>query len=184
LVRSLHPRIKIDLVQTSIMAELQRALGELGQKQNRYRLIMLIGHSNETGIQWTDEQFLTWSQVAAWLNFFEPTSVFLTACEAGRLPVARQLFTVMPILKRVYGLPTKLRVDQNHPLVICTLDELGRRGLNAEGRKVIQCLSSLFTRGLMFRWTRKEALGTGRQMLKSVGQDLAARLFDRLTRNP
>jgi hypothetical protein len=109
--------------------------------------------------------------------------VFLTACDAGRLPVARQLFSAMPSLKRVYGSPTKLRVDQSHPIVICALDELGRRGLTAKGRQFVQGLNLLLTRGLMYRWTRKEALGTGPQMLKNLGQDLAARLFDKLTWN-
>src|SRR5260370_18357269 len=138
LIHGFHPRAKTQLIQTSTLSELQRSLGSAGQSHGRFRLVILIGHSNANGIQWTKAQFLTWSQVGAWLNYFEPTSVFLTACDAGRLPVARCLFTAMPHLRRVYGSPTKLAVNQNHPLIICALDELGRHGLSADARHLLQ----------------------------------------------
>jgi hypothetical protein len=148
LLGSFHPPAKIHLVQTSTLSEAHRSLGDAAQRHGRFRLAFVIGHSNENGIQWTRDKFLMWPQVGAWLKFFEPSGVFLTACDAGRLPVVRQLFGAMPNLKRVYGSPTKLAVHQNHPLVMCALDELGRYGLSPDGRQIIQAINLLLTRGV------------------------------------
>jgi hypothetical protein len=182
LMRRLHPRIPIELIRTSILAELQRSLGDVGNIHGRFRLVLLIGHSNETGIQWTSDTFLAWNEVGSWLQYFEPDSVFLTACKGGRLSVVQKLFGAMPKLKRVYGSPTALSINQNHPVVICTLDELGRRGLTSDVRRIVQTASFLLTKGVVFRWTRKDATASGEALLKSVGIDLAARLWEKVSK--
>jgi len=64
LIRDFHPRATTQFIQTSTLSELQRSLGNAGQSHGRFRLVILIGHSNEDGIQWTRDQFLT--LVASW----------------------------------------------------------------------------------------------------------------------
>jgi hypothetical protein len=83
----------------------------------------------------------------------------------------------MPKLKRVYGSHTKLFIHQSHPLLACVLDEVGRGGLKHDARQAIQTINALITRGLIIRWTRRDVIGSGREVLKSVGVDIAARIL-------
>lgn len=93
-----------------------RTLGETLQSHDRFRTVLIVGHSNEYGLQLTPDQFYDWKAVGEWLKPFQPEFLLLMACQAGRSSSARILFQQVPSLREVYASPVAFFTDQTHPL--------------------------------------------------------------------
>jgi hypothetical protein len=92
LAKIIFPEKKIAVVQTSSEQKLNDDLGAVFEKHGRFRSILLVGHSNESGLVLTADGLRSWSVVGNWLQQFEPEFCFLAACRAGKSEAVRNLF--------------------------------------------------------------------------------------------
>src|SRR5690349_6741564 len=72
LFRNLFVNKKIVLVRASSRDELCQHLGETAQSHDRFRTILVVGHSNDEGLQLTPDDFYEWWAVGEWLKAFKP----------------------------------------------------------------------------------------------------------------
>lgn len=146
----------VDLIQSYKTADLLEELGKLHEKRQPYRDIIIIGHSNERGLQISSDRFDDWSVIASWIELFEPHRVFLIACHAGRWLPCASLFDGIPTLKEIFGSPVPANRDQVYFVVSLVLYRLGVKKMDTEIVKLMQGLNLLATQGLMFSRTRLE----------------------------
>lgn len=109
--RRYHEKI-ITLVATNLRAELTGKLGTIRIVHDRYRTVFVVAHSNPTGIKLTNEDFCTWTALAAWLKEFSPEHLFLVGCDAGQLKGICDLFKALPSLRKIYSSPLPINPDQ------------------------------------------------------------------------
>ncbi len=159
----LHSSIKlafqrnpVDLVRADTEADLLKQLGTLSERGQCYRSIVIIGHSNKSGLKLTADRFSQWGAVARWFGPFDPHRIILIACEAGRWLPCAELFKGIPNLKEIFGSPVPAHKDQVWIVFGMVLYALGARKMNKEWLKLMQIGNFLMTKGLMFRRTRKE----------------------------
>lgn len=70
-----------------------------------FDVVVAIGHSDESAIQVAPNVVARWDQFAASLKKLKPRRLVLVACLAGRWLPAQQLFSKLPLLRRIYGCP-------------------------------------------------------------------------------
>jgi hypothetical protein len=97
--------------EASLLAACQRLRGQ------RFDVVLAIGHSNETGIQIAEDRFAEWKTFAAWLAPFGPRRLILAACHAGRSLPARELFTRLRDLRRIYASPVAANLKLGYLLI-------------------------------------------------------------------
>src|ERR1700683_5497129 len=118
LAKTIFPGKNIAVVQTSTEQKLGEDLAEVFQKFGRFRSILLVGHSNETGLVLTGDGLRGWPVVGNWLKVFEPEFCFLAACRAGRTAAVRELFKQIKTLRHIYASPAALYRNQTPPLAL------------------------------------------------------------------
>jgi hypothetical protein len=104
-VRLAAPKVKTEVVQTSTKEDLLSRLGSLKQKQDSFSFIVVIGHSNVSGLNLTSDEHVSWQSFANWIAPFSPQKIALVACQAGRQLPAHALFNGIPTLKEIYAPP-------------------------------------------------------------------------------
>lgn len=157
--------------------ELCRTLGEALQSHDRFRTILIAGHSNEYGLQLTTDEFYDWKAVGDWLKPFQPEFLLLMACRAGRSSSARILFQQIPSLREVYASPVAFFTDQTHPLAVLLAALVQNRKVDERWLRALQASGYLLTDGLLFRWKRGETLRAGH--VERAAWDLLGDIFDR-----
>ena len=75
-LKTAFPKKRIALVQTSCEQKLVQDLADVFQQYGCFRAILIVGHSNETGLALTSDGQRCWSAVGSWFNKFEPELVF------------------------------------------------------------------------------------------------------------
>jgi len=80
--------------------------------------ILIVGHSNEKGLQLASDFFLDWRTVGKRLRPLEPQFIVLAACEAGKSKAVRQLFEPLKTLRDAYASPVKLYAPQAAALAV------------------------------------------------------------------
>ena len=96
---------EVEMVDGADQATLLRMLAELAEQKKVFDVIVAIGHSNAEGIKIASDAFVTWDGFAKYLKPFAPRRLILVACQAGRWPAARRLFSNLPKLRRIYASP-------------------------------------------------------------------------------
>jgi hypothetical protein len=157
--------------------ELCRTLGETLQSHDRFRTVLIVGHSNEYGLQLTPDQFYDWKAVGEWLKPFQPEFLLLMACRAGRSSSARTLFQQVPSLREVYASPVAFFTDQTHPLAGLLVALVKNRKVDERWLRVLQTNGYLLTDALLYRWKRGETLRAGN--VESIAWDLLGDIFNR-----
>ena len=109
---SLYPDKRIAIAAINTRSELAHRLGELVQGETRYRAVVIIAHSNHSGIKLTNEDFCNWTQLATWLEPLAPEHLILVACDAGRLTGVCSLFQSLPSLRTIYASPVPVAAQQ------------------------------------------------------------------------
>ncbi len=175
-IESWCPGKKINLVQTSSVSQLCDDLGSLAGQNIRYRAILLVGHSNERGLCLTDNAVYTWNVVGQWLAKFEPKSLFLAACKAGRSNAVRELFVPLPSLRIVCASPTALYGDQTPGLIVLVASALHAQPLDGSWSFIVRTLNYCATQSQLYVWKRS-GIGEGKEVTGSLW-DLAADLFN------
>jgi hypothetical protein len=149
-------RNPVDLVSADTQADLLKQLGAIAETGQRYRSIVIIGHSNRNGLQIASNTFAEWSAVAKWFDPFDPRRIILIACEAGRWLPCAALFNGIPNLKEIYGSPVPAHKDQALIVLGLVLHTLEAEQLDKGLIQLMQAGNLLITKGLMFRNTRRD----------------------------
>lgn len=97
--------------ETRTLRHLLGELGELARERSRFDVIVVVGHSNHTGIRVASDSFAEWDEFAAYLKLFEPRRLMLVACQAGRWPAAAVLFKRLSKLRRIFASPVNTSKD-------------------------------------------------------------------------
>jgi hypothetical protein len=176
-LRGLFPMKRIVFVGTSTTSELGQSLAAVWNANGRFRSILVVGHSNATGLQLTADQFFAWDAIGKWLEKFEPEFLFLAACDAGQSRAVRRLFAPIPSLREVYASPIKLYLGQTAPLVALIISVLQNRKVDDDVSHILQALNFVITRGQLYRWKRGE-VGAGEELSGDLW-DLVASILDK-----
>jgi hypothetical protein len=179
-VRVITPQVATVLVQTTSQNDLLQKLARCKEDHDRFSLIVVIGHSNSTGIRLTAENGVSWSSFAKWTETFEPKKMVLLACRAGQMLPAGALFDGIPSLDEIYASPTYITKEQCRLVVLLILYLLGVKSQEPEILRLIQLLNFMLTLGGVFRWTRKEYRAAG--LAEAVEWNLIQHLIDRYGR--
>jgi hypothetical protein len=155
-VQLAFPRNTVDQIKSYETHDLLEKLGKLRGKGKPYRDIVVIGHSNEQGLQISSDRFDDWPVIANWIEPFKPHRIFLIACHAGRWLPCASLFNGIPTLKEIFGSPVPANRDQVYFVMSLVLHRLGAKKIDAEFVKLMQGINLLTTQGLMFSRTRRE----------------------------
>jgi hypothetical protein len=156
MVKLAFPRNRVELVRTATEGELLKGLGELAGDGQRYRSIIIIGHSNRNGLRLTADSFYEWPAIGRWLGPFDPHRIILMACEAGRWLPCAALFESIPDLKEIFGSPVPAHKNQMWVVLGRVLYALGARRAEGKWIGLMQAGNFLITKGVMFRNTRQE----------------------------
>jgi hypothetical protein len=177
LFQNLFSNKKIVLVRASSKDELCRALGETMRSHHRFRTILIVGHSNDQGLQLTPDDFYEWSAVGYWLTPFEPEFLLVAACSAGRSAGIRQLFEQVTTLREIYASPVTLFRDQTEPFVLLLGAVLKNRKIDEGLLRGVQAAGYLFRDAVIYRFKRKETR-RGKE-LKGFVWDVFGQLLNR-----
>jgi hypothetical protein len=141
-----------------------------------FRAILIVGHSNETGLALTSDGQRSWSVVGSWFQKFEPEFCFLAACNAGKSESVRDVFRSITTLRQIYASPCALNGVQASPLAILISLLLKHGRIDDDDSEQLRILSYLVTKGQLYRWKRHET-GPGTEF-KAILTDYAASLLD------
>jgi hypothetical protein len=155
-LKQVFPHNNISLVHADTEASLLKQLGTLAESGKPYKDIVIIGHSNPTGLQMTSDRFSQWRDVANWLSPFAPQRIALLACNAGRWLPCAALFDGVPSLKEIIGSPVLAYGDQLYFVLLTVLHKLWAKKPNREVIKLMQIGNFVITKGLMFSNTRRD----------------------------
>lgn len=150
------PRNPIDFVQSYSEADLLEKLVALLETKQLYKNIVIIGHSNRSGLQISADRFNKWEGVADWIKLFEPHRVILLACEAGQWLPCAALFDSISTLKEIFGSPLPAHKNQQYIVLLRVLHILGASKEDSDLIRLMQFGNFLLTKGVMFRQTRAE----------------------------
>jgi len=132
----------------------------LSQECSRSNTILVVGHSNQYGLQLAngDCGFQEWWVIAKWLESFRPKTLVFVACLAARFDGAKALFEGIKSLHTVYGSPLKLYPQQVAPLIVLAVALMNRWKIPEDLKMSVQVATFLNSRGVLYRWTRREVL--------------------------
>ncbi len=177
LAKTVFPGKNIAVVQTSTEQQLQEDLAEVFQKFGRFRSILLVGHSNETGLVLTGDGLRSWDVVGNWLKVFDPEFCFLAACRAGNSGAVRNLFKPVPSLRQIYASPSALYKNQVTPLALLIGMLLKDGRIDEDQSGALRLANYALTGGQLYRWRRADT-GPGEE-IKATILDTVASLLDR-----
>lgn len=177
LAKTIFPGKNIAIVQTSTEQKLREDLAGVFQKFGRFRSILLVGHSNETGLALTGDGLRSWEVVGNWLKVFDPEFCFLAACRAGKSEAVRKLFKPVPSLRQIYASPSALYKNQVSPLALLIGMLLKDGRIDEDQSGALRLANYVLTGGQLYRWKRAET-GPGDE-IKATILDAVASLIDR-----
>ncbi len=151
-----HSEKRIALAATDGRADLVKRLGELAQGGTRYRAVVIIAHSNQTGIQLTNEDFCDWAQLATWLELLAPEHLLLVACNAGRLTGVCTLFKSLPSLRTIYASPVPVTPQHAQFLDGLLLQLITQRRVDETLLRITQLTAFLAAKAVIFQWRRSD----------------------------
>jgi hypothetical protein len=153
----------IDMVKATTQAQLLVKLGEFAEKRRKFQNIIIVGHSDENGlIMFSNSEKTPWTGVASWLEKFQPHSIYLIACKAGRWLPCASLFNGIQSLKVIYGSPVVTDKSQAWFVTLTTLYILGIRRPDKSVLSFGQVINFLLTGGVVFRRERSQFEKDGR----------------------
>jgi hypothetical protein len=194
LAKKVFPKKRIAVVRTSTEHNLKEDLAAAFQEFGRFRSILIVGHSNETGLALTGDGLRSWDVVGNWLQSFEPEFCFLAACHAGRSEAVRNLFKPVRTLRQIYASPAPLYKNQLPPLAMLIGMLLKDGRIDEDQSGALRIVNYFLSGGQLYRWKRQET-GPGEELkarlLNSVASlmdqgswDLLERLFPGVPRPP
>lgn len=145
-----------------------------------FKVIVIIGHGNDKGMQFTEDEFLPYEAVAKWVIAFSPKHLVLISCKGGGFNPSQIFFDSIKSVKSIFGSPcnsTKLQ-HQLQKVIIPTLIIQNKIGNNL--LLGLQAGNFLLTGGIIFYQRRNEFR---KHPLKSIALDISAQVLDALRTN-
>ncbi|MGD0326042.1 MAG: hypothetical protein ABSD45_20145 [Terriglobia bacterium] len=176
-LKTLFPDKIIAFVQTSSEPELARDLARVFEEHGRFRSILVLGHSNESGLVLTADGLRNWGVVGNWLRQLEPEFCFLAACRAGRSAAVRELFAPISKLRQIFASPAAVYPHQLSPLAVLVCILLKDSRIDEDTSTALRFANYVLTGGQLYRWKRRES-GPGEEITGTL-LDFAADLLDR-----
>jgi len=172
LVRPFLPHNAVTLIKTSTAAKLLEQFARAIEEHGRSRAILIVGHSNEAGLQLASDLFCNWGTVGEWLQPFEPQFIVLAACESGKSEAVRHLFEPLKkTLRDVYASPVKIYGPQAAALAVLIGMRLWYDGSGDRHSRALRVVNYIGTGGQLYHWSRNE---TG------PGEEVPVEFWDRL----
>lgn len=154
----LYPDKKIAIAAINTRSDLANRLGELVQGETRYRAVVVVAHSNQTGIKLTNEDFCNWTQLATWLEPLAPEHLLFVACDAGRLAGVCTLFQSLSSLKKIYASPVPVTPQHAQFLDLLLSQLITQRQVDESMLRFTQITAFVTTRAVIFQWKRSDCL--------------------------
>jgi hypothetical protein len=172
------PNVNIAMALTTSQQDLLLKLSGFKEEHVHFDLIVVIAHSNQSGLRLTSDGNFSWEAFTQWVAPFEPNQMIFAACEAGQLPQAQALFDGIPTLKEIYAPPLKTTKNQVEVVKFLVPYLLIRKSKDTELIRIAQMVNYVLTGGVIFRWTRKEyqTAGFAKAVEWKVFQNLIAKL--------
>jgi len=151
------PRNGIDLIRANDKSDFDRELDVILRKyKNPCKTIILIGHSNVSGIKLTSNIFMGWSELGSILEPFAPEKLVFLACRAGDIKACEILFDNIPTLQQIFASPVNIPKSQQHIVIQKVLYTLLAQKENPLLVNVMQTVNAIATKEWMFCRTREE----------------------------
>ncbi len=177
LLSPILPHKTVTLVKTSTASRLSEQFAGAFDEHGRSKAILIVGHSNDEGLQLASDLFCDWRMVGKWLRPFEPQFVVLAACEAGKSKAIRQLFEPLKTLRDIYASPVKLYAPQAAALAVLIGMRLWYEELGDTHSRALRIVNYVGTGGQLYHWKRKET-GAGQEIPPEFWDSLSG-VFDR-----
>ena len=149
-------KIPITVLKVFDLEKLLEDLADLYRTGQKYRTVILIGHSNRKGLQIAEDMFLDWKAVANFFPLFEPNRIIALACEAGRWQPCAAIFGSLPTLKEIFASPLPADKSQAAIVVGKTIHVLGLSREDTRLNNLMQIVNFALTGNVMIHHTRKE----------------------------
>lgn len=150
------PKAKVEVVKTTTEEALKAQFAHLAENNHRFGIIVVIGHSNTSGLNLTSDRGVSWAAFAKWVELFEPKQMALIACQSGWILPVQELFVGVATLKEIYASPTNTTKPQAEVIKLLIPYLLNVRSIDSELIRLGQIINFLLTSGVIFRWLRKE----------------------------
>lgn len=178
LLAPILPNKTVTLVKTSTACELPEQFARAFGEHGRSKAILIVGHSNDAGLQLASDLFCDWHTMGMWLQPFEPQFLVLAACEAGKSDAIRHLFEPLKkTLQDVYASPVKLYAPQAAALAVLIGMRLWHEEIGDEHSLALRVVNYIGTGGQLYHWRRNET-GQGQEVPPEFWDRLSA-VFDR-----
>jgi hypothetical protein len=92
-------------------ANLLKLLADLSSQHETFDVVVVVAHSNASGIRIASDRFAAWDEFARYLKPFRPRRLLLVACHAGRWNAGEALFRANARLRRIFACPVKASKD-------------------------------------------------------------------------
>jgi hypothetical protein len=166
------------------LRDFERALERGVDGQTSFESVLVVAHSDEEGIAISDETggFFSWSEFGDALSTFEPWTLVLVACEAGRSTCGRALFQAMPTLDRILACPT-LATKQFGGVAMALLGGASDEWLDARRNVLAQLVTGATTGQLLVTWFREDLEDPASALVADVAHQLVAMGVEEITRD-
>lgn len=155
------PGAQVAVVKSLTEQNLLSQLAQLAQTDARFRIIVVVGHSSESGLQLASDRYVSWRVLANWVQPFEPKQIILIACKAGQPAPATSLFDGIPTLRDLYASPLLTTKQQVQAIRVLVPYLLNARSPDADLIRLGQLVNFLLTQGAILRWRRNDFRSTG-----------------------
>lgn len=158
-IQDIFPKNPILFLQINEVLELSEKLAIAKQNNQKFRHIIIIGHSNKNGLALTSNCFSGWEAIGRWFELFSPVQIIFLACEAGNWQACVTLFESIPTLKEIFASPVTADLSQQYAVIMKTVFALeppkGKK-VSSLIVKLMQVVNFSFTKGIFFHYTRDE----------------------------
>jgi hypothetical protein len=152
----LAPKVKIQVVKTTTEEVLKSQFASFAENKYRFGIIVVVGHSNTYGLSLTSDRDVSWAAFAKWIALFEPKQMALIACQSGEVLPVWDLFAEISTLKEIYASPLNTTKSQSEVIKLLIPYLTNVRSPDKNLIRLGQIINFLLTRGVIFRWLRKE----------------------------
>jgi hypothetical protein len=83
-VRLFARGVAIKVVKSATEQLLTQQFARLAQLNSNFRIIVVVGHSSEFGLQLASDRYVPWNVFGKWVEPFKPRQIVLIACKAGQ----------------------------------------------------------------------------------------------------
>lgn len=153
---ALSPGTHVAVVKSVSEQQLLSQLGLVAQDNSRFQIIVVVGHSSESGLRLASDRFALWGAFANWVRPFTPNQMILIACKGGQPAPASLLFAGLPTLKDLFAPPFATTKQQVQVIKALIPYLLTARSVDSDLIRLGQFANLVLTRGAIWRWSRND----------------------------